>query len=182
MYKIVEMSHILIKEYLTRNINKKLTIIDATTGMGNDTLFISQNMNNKSKLYGYDIQTTAILNTLDLLNKNSIQNITLFLDSHENINIPHIDLALFNLGYLPTQSKAITTKAITTLNTVKMLLSNNKSITIILVIYPGHEEGLVESNLLEDYVKTLPNNKYLISKYQNYNQLNSPYILTISNK
>lgn len=182
MYKIVEMSHILIKEYLTRNKFKKLTIIDSTIGMGNDTLFISQNINNKSKLYGYDIQPTAILNTLELLNKNNINNVTLFLDSHENINIKNIDLVIFNLGYLPTQNKQITTIGEITLKTVQKLLNNNKTITIILVIYPGHQEGLIESNLLEEYIKTLPSNKYLVSKYQNYNQLNSPYILTISNK
>ena len=118
MYKIVDMSHILIKEYLNRNNNKKLTIIDATSGMGNDSLFIGKHLNDKSKLYCYDIQVEAIINTNQLLLNNNIQNTTLFLDSHENINIKNIDLVIFNLGYLPTKDKSITTKTSSTINTI----------------------------------------------------------------
>lgn len=182
MYKIVEMSHILIKEYLSRNYHKKLTLVDATSGMGNDSLFISKLLNKKSKLYCYDIQVDAIINTNQLLLNNNINNVTLFLDSHENITIKNIDLVIFNLGYLPTKDKKITTTSLVTLNTVNKLLNNNPNITIILVVYPGHEEGLKESVLLEDFVLNLEANKYLVSKYQNYNQNKSPYILTISKK
>ena len=56
----------------------------------------------------------------------------------------------------------------------------NKDMMIILVIYPGHDEGLLESNLINDYVLSLPNNKYLISRYQNYNRPTAPYIITIN--
>ena len=182
MYKIVDMSHILIKEYLTRNNNKKLTIIDATSGMGNDSLFIGKNLNAKSKLYCFDIQIEAIINTNQLLLNNNIQNTTLFLDSHENINIQNIDLVIFNLGYLPTKDKSITTKTSSTINTINKLLINNPNVTLIIVVYPGHEEGLKESVEIEKLVLNLEANKYLVSKYQNYNQLNAPYIITISKK
>ena len=182
MFKIVQMSHILIKEFLKAHQNKKLTLIDATSGMGNDSLFIAQNLNNQSRLYCYDIQSEAIVTTNQLLLKNNINNVTLFLDSHENIKINNVDLIIFNLGYLPTKDKNITTNAIVTLNTIKKLLLNNPNITVIIVVYPGHEEGLKESILLEDYVLNLEANKYLVSKYQNYNQNKSPYILTISKK
>ena len=73
MFKIVQMSHILIKEFLKAHQNKELTLIDATSGMGNDSLFIAQNLNNQSRLYCYDIQSEAIVTTNQLLLKNNIQ-------------------------------------------------------------------------------------------------------------
>ena len=51
---------------------------------------------------------------------------------------------------------------------------------IIIVLYPGHEEGKIESSMIDEYVKSLPSKDFLVCKYQNYNRPTSPYILTIS--
>ena len=54
MFKIVEFSHILINEFYLRNKDKELTFIDATCGMGNDSLFMANLLNNNGKLVCYD--------------------------------------------------------------------------------------------------------------------------------
>ena len=60
---------------------------------------------------------------------------------------------------------------------VKIILTN---LLIIICIYPGHNEGKLEAKYIDEYVLNLPSNKYLITKYQNYNRVLSPYIITIS--
>ena len=59
-------------------------------------------------------------------------------------------------------------------------ISNKEDYLIIIVLYPGHENGLIESQIIDDFCYHLPSNFYLVSKYQNYNRLNAPYIITIS--
>ena len=51
---------------------------------------------------------------------------------------------------------------------------------IILVLYPGHTEGKIESDLIDNYLFNLSSKQYLVTKYQNYNRPTSPFILTIS--
>ena len=93
------------------------------------------------------------------------------------------DLIIYNCGYLPGHDKSLTTKASSTLASVKKALSImavNTNLLIIIVLYPGHPEGKVESDLIDSFAKELPSNKYLVSKYLNYNRPTSPYIITIS--
>ena len=109
MFKIVEFSHLLIKEYLEKNSNKFINCLDATCGMGNDTIFMAKLLGDKGHVDSYDIQLQAINETLKKLNQESITNVSLHHDSHENINPLLYDLAIFNLGYLPNFDKTITT-------------------------------------------------------------------------
>lgn len=183
MFKIVEFSHYLINEFYKRNSHKDLTFIDATCGMGNDSLYMASLLNNRGKIICYDIQEIAICKTKELLLNNNYNNGIYHLTSHENFLENHADLIIYNLGYLPTCDKSITTTSSTTLNSLKNALnitSNNDDYLIIIVIYPGHEEGKIESELIDNYCYNLPSNKYLVCKYLNYNRPTSPYIITIS--
>ena len=104
------------------------------------------------------------------------------MSSHEFIS-EIADLIIYNCGYLPGHDKSLTTKASSTLASVKKALSImavNTNLLIIIVLYPGHPEGKVESDLIDNFTKELPSNKYLVSKYLNYNRPTSPYIITIS--
>ena len=56
----------------------------------------------------------------------------------------------------------------------------NPEMLIILVIYPGHDEGSKESITIDNFVKDLPSTEYLVTKYLNYNRPKSPYVITIS--
>ncbi len=181
MYKIVEFSHILITDFLKR-LNKDAPIcIDATCGMGNDTLHIAKVLNNKGTIHAYDIQEVAILETTKLISNNKFDNVIYHNNSHENIDINNINLAIYNLGYLPGHDKNLTTLPESSLNSIKQVLKNvANEYLIIIVLYPGHETGLIESKLIDDFCFNLKSSTYLVSKYQNYNRPTSPYIITIS--
>lgn len=183
MFKIVEFSHFLITEYIKNSSLDTIRVLDATCGNGHDTLFISKLLNNIGIIHAYDIQKQAINHTLELLKKENITNVTLFHQSHEYIDPALYDLAIFNLGYLPNANKEITTNHESTLKAVKLLTNevlNNPNLLIIICIYPGHPEGLLESKYLDEYTKELNSSKYLVTKYLNYNRPTSPYIITIS--
>lgn len=182
MYKIVEFSHLLIKDYVEKHIGKELLLVDATCGAGNDTLFMASCLNNKGRIIAYDIQEIAISTTKARIEKSGFSNIFYKLESHEYITeIP--DLIIYNFGYLPNGDKSITTKAETSLKSVsKMinLINQNPEFLIILVLYPGHNDGLVEAQEIDTLCLNLPGSDYLVCKYQNYNRITSPFIITIS--
>lgn len=183
MFKIVEFSHILIQEFYKKSENKNLIFIDATCGNGNDTLFLAKTLNHMGTVIAYDIQKKAIDETQKLLSKTNFDNVVYHLSSHEFLIEDDFDLIIYNLGYLPGSDKKVTTKANATLNSIKKALSIinlKKDFLIIIVIYPGHHGGLIESKLIDAFSYQLPSNLYLVCRYQNYNRPFSPYIITIS--
>ena len=101
-----------------------------------------------------------------------------------NINIEeeNIDLVIFNLGYLPGSDKSIQTNKDTTIKALNNLLPkmNKENMLIIICLYVGHNEGMQESLLVDQFVKDLSPSEFLVTKYQNYNRPSSPFILTIS--
>lgn len=183
MYKIVEFSHLLIQNYINNYKHENMVLVDATCGRGNDTIFMANLVKEFGHIFSYDIQEEAINYTKDVLINNNINNVTLKLKSHEFIDEDSIDLVIFNLGYLPSGDKSITTKSDTTLNGLKKMINRialNDNMLIILVLYPGHTEGKIESDLIDNYLFNLSSKQYLVTKYQNYNRPTSPFILTIS--
>ncbi len=162
-------------------------VIDATVGNGNDTLFLAKLVKN-GHVYGFDIQEKAIENTKALLKEHDCSNVTLYNIGHENMAdvIPKeihekIACGIFNLGYLPRGNKALTTKTETTLEAVKQLLNILKVNGLaIIVIYPGHDEGMKEKKALLEYVKTLNQKQYQVLLYEFINQINdAPFLIAI---
>lgn len=185
MIKIVEMSHLLAEIHINHLLTLKpfLTVVDATCGLGNDTIFLANLLKDKGHVYSYDIQKPAIEETTQKILNLGINNITLKNQSHVLIDEEAPDLVIFNLGYLPNHDKTITTKATTTIEALHNLLLKmdiNSHMLILLVIYPGHEEGLIESEMIDNLVRNLPSNTYLVSKYLNYNRSSSPYLISIN--
>lgn len=183
MFKIVEFSHLLIKEYITSSPLNYIRCLDATCGAGNDTIFLASLLKECGHVDAYDIQDQAIKLTQEKVTDNNLTNVTLFKQSHEYINPSNYDLAIFNLGFLPNANKEITTTYQSTLKAVSLLtdeILNNQHLLIIICVYPGHEAGLLESQYLDEFVRSLRSSDYLVSKYLNYNRPTSPYILTIS--
>lgn len=182
----IQLVHCLLKDRL----NKAKIIVDATAGNGNDTLFLAQNAVSDAQIYAFDIQKEAIENTRFLLtnNENSIHlpltNISFIHDSHENINNyiqTEIDIAIFNLGYLPGGDHKFTTKEDITLRTIDKILSK-LSINgyLAIVMYPGHEEGLKEYQSIELLVKDLPKKSFTVGWYKMINHnFNAPALCWI---
>jgi methylase of polypeptide subunit release factors len=177
MKNMTNLSHQLLNEVIT----KESTVIDATMGNGYDTVFLAKHA---KKVYAFDIQQHALQNTKLRLTKENLSNVSLILDSHENIRKyinEKIDAAIFNLGYLPGSDKSIITTGNSTIAAIKQILPLlNAHGMIILVIYIGHKGGLDESYKIEDYVKSITSENFLVSKYQIINATSAPYIIQIS--
>lgn len=173
---ITDLSHYIIENF----VDNKGIALDGTLGNGGDCDFLSKIFD---KVYAFDIQNEVIEN---YRNKN-IHNVNLILDSHSNVK-KHIkeqlDVAIFNLGFLPGGNKNITTMVDSTLKAIEDTLSLIKSGSIlIIVVYPGHGEGKKESDALLNYTKALPKNEFgvMIHKVINRSEY-APYMLVIEKK
>lgn len=152
-------------------------VVDATVGKGYDTLFLAS-LVSRGKVYGFDIQKSAITETKERTKDYS--NVKLFLKSHAVMDMvvsEKVKLVIFNLGYLPGGDKKITTTAKTTIIAIQkaynLLLEGGK---IFICIYPGHDEGNKEAIAIREFVEK--------SKYHYYIKRNTdnklaPYLLVI---
>jgi precorrin-6B methylase 2 len=185
MKSILNFSHHLLEEIITPG----ETVIDATCGNGNDTLFLSKLVGETGEVIAFDVQEQAIDNTDQLLMENNCSNVSLILDSHENIGdylFDDIEIggAIFNLGYLPKSDKSIITKGKSTIKAIDTLLEYlKKNGRIILVVYYGHEGGEEEKNSILKHVISLDQKKYSALQYGFINQKNNPpFIIAIQKK
>lgn len=178
MAKITDIAHL----FLEKHIKPGDIVIDATCGNGHDTLFLANLVGNTGIVHAYDIQEQAIKNSKELTK--NFNNIIFHQISHEYIDVDNINAVIFNLGYLPSGDKTITTKPSSTKNALLNLIEKfetNKKMLILIVVYPGHIEGQKESLWLDEYLTNL-DTSFMCSKYQPLNQKNAPYILTIEKK
>jgi SAM-dependent methyltransferase len=187
MKTILNYSHHLLEEI----IEPGETVIDATCGNGNDTLFLSKLVGEFGEVIAFDIQEQAIDNTDQLLVDNNCTNVSLVLDSHANIENylikeleGNIGGAIFNLGYLPKSDKTIVTEGSSTVKAIDIILRYlKKNGRIILVVYYGHEGGEEEKNTILKHVISLDQKKYNVLQYGFINQKNNPpFIIAIQKK
>ena len=144
-----------VRREIILNVKEDDIVIDATIGNGNDTLFLAKIVP-KGQVIGYDIQKEALVKTKELTK--DYNNVTLYLESHENMaNLKltkGVSLILFNLGYLPQGDKKITTLASSSLRAIQAGLTILKDNGLILVvIYPGHEEGKKEEKAILNWLE-----------------------------
>ncbi|XMB71971.1 class I SAM-dependent methyltransferase [Mycoplasmatota bacterium WC30] len=172
MINIVELSHKLLDEFDNPNI-----AIDMTCGNGYDTLFLAKKA---KKVYAFDIQDEAINNTLKLLEENKINNVTVLKESHDLFDIfvsENFDLAIYNLGYLPSGNKDIKTNSRIVINSLEKALEMMNSKAIIIIVIYLHDSD--ENIKISDFVSKLDRN-YDVIKYMVLNKDKSPYIIKIS--
>lgn len=166
--------------------------VDATIGNGHDTVFLANLVGAEGKVYGFDIQEQAIAaTTSQLLEKDLLNRTALFHKGHEQlkdsiapVDYPKMKGAIFNLGYLPGGDKSIVTNSKSTISAVEQLLGiMAPGGIIVLVIYHGHEEGVVERDDLLKYCKQLDQKVAHVLQYQFINQVNNPpFIIAIEKK
>ncbi len=143
--------------------------VDATMGNGNDSLFLYTLLGGGlAALYAFDVQEEAIDNTRRLfLDKGYAMNkVHLIHDGHENIEKyvdGGIDVAMFNLGYLPKGDKSITTKDDTTVAAIDGLAKCLRSGGLIgIAAYTGHVGGKSEFSSVMAYIKSLDHRRFNI--------------------
>lgn len=180
MYKVVikatKMAQSIVKQVVTEGD----TVVDATLGNGNDTLFLMELVPG-GRVYSFDIQALAIENFK--MSHGDKENVCLINDGHENID-KYVKVkpkaVMFNLGYLPGGDENIITKSETTIEALYkslQLLSPGGIISI--VSYIGHRGGQKESEEVLRLVKGLSPKEFSVMETRFINVNNAPYLLII---
>jgi len=141
--------------------------LDATMGNGHDTLFLARR---SQKVYAFDIQQTALDNTLKQLTTHKLSDkVNLIHDSHEFINkhIPKsekMDAIMFNLGYLPRGDTAIITQSNSTISALEQAINHlSPSGVMSILCYPGHQGGQEEMQAVIHWYQQLNSHQFAIT-------------------
>lgn len=177
MKKITQIAHELLCPY----VQQTSICADFTMGNGNDTLFFAQRAIN-GFVYAFDIQEQALTETQKRLG-NNYPNVQFIKDNHiymEQYIKTKLNAAVFNFGYLPNGSQTLTTKASDSLCAVqKAFQLCDKHALLVLVCYPGHEEGRKESRLIGEWCATLSSQTARIMKAEMVNKPQSPFLFAL---
>ena len=176
------------KRFILAHLRPGDVAVDCTMGNGNDTAFLSETVGETGRVYAFDIQEAAIESTrAHLAALGCPENYTLIHASHHRIlefvkESPKA--VMFNLGYLPgSGKKQVTTLRETTMEAVRGALSILASDGILLVaVYPGHEEGRLEGEMLGEYFATLDRRLICCSCFKIVNSPTSPYFYIVEKK
>lgn len=175
------------KQFISTHIKEGGTVVDFTMGNGYDTLWLSRAVGENGKVYAFDIQQAALDSTAAMLEREgAAKNYTLILDSHHNVKNyvkEPICAGLFNLGYLPGGDKTITTLHETSLAAISAgidLLDADGA--ILCAVYPGHAEGTLEGELIEEMLSKLDRKKICATKFKIVNSPTSPFFFLIEKK
>ena len=171
------------------------TVIDATVGKGNDSLFLSRVLTeNSGKLYGFDVQQVAIDTTRKLLEENlsttdKMNRIHLSVRNHktfpEAIMPGSVKAIVYNLGYLPGQDsdKSIKTEAEDTVESISNALDLVcKGGLISIMCYRGHNGGLEEASAVGNMMSQLNPFEWKVFSHDPLNQPTSPVLVTVFKK
>ena len=174
--------------FILQHLGEGDVCVDFTMGNGGDTLFLSKTVGPTGRVYAFDIQPEALVSTKAFLEANGApENYTLICASHhllaDYVKEP-IKAGMFNLGYLPRSGKKhITTMRETTMPAVEAALEALAPDGVLLIaIYPGHEEGALEGEMLEEYLATLSRFKLCASKFRILNSPTAPYFFLVEKK
>jgi len=169
------------KYFMLQHLGAGDVAVDFTMGNGNDTLFLSETVGEDGRVYAFDIQEEALASTREhLVSCGAPENYTLICASHhlvkDYVKEP-IKAGMFNLGYLPRSGrKTVTTMRETTMPAVEAALDLLAPDGILLVaVYPGHEEGSLEGQMLAEYFATLDRRQICVSRFNIMNSPTSPY-------
>jgi tRNA1(Val) A37 N6-methylase TrmN6 len=177
----IKAAQLLLKE----KVKSAAVLLDGTAGNGGDTLFLAKNAPPDAKIYAFDIQSAAISQAKETLAAAGFYDrVEFILASHADLDkyiLEKIDAAIFNLGYLPRSSHAITTLGKTTLQAVEKVLeklSVNGAVAI--TAYLGHSEGAAENEKLAAYLKNLSKSEFVAAQYKMINHAdNAPICYVI---
>ena len=88
---------------------------------------------------------------------------------------------MFNLGYLPgSGDKSVHTLRTSTLPAVEAAIRLLKKGGILVIsVYPGHEEGRMEGEMLSDYLSRYDKKYYCVTKLRLINSPDAPFILAV---
>jgi hypothetical protein len=138
--------------------------LDATAGNGFDTLFLAELVAPDGTVIAIDLQPTAIACAQHKLTQHGLDSrVRWHCGCHSSLDsileqhaAPNLNVAMFNLGYLPLGDKSIITTKATTIvaldKTWQHLVPNG---LLSLLSYPGHAGGTEEHQAVYHWVETI---------------------------
>ena len=165
------------------NIKEDSVLADFTMGNGHDTLYLCS-LVPKGKVYAFDIQKEALENTRARLDEAGVTaDANLILDSHANAKKyidGTIDAGMFNLGYRPGGNKSVHTMRESTLPAVRDAVDMLKKGGILVIsVYPGHDEGRIEGEMLLEMLAEYDKKLYCVSHFHLVNSPDAPFVIAV---
>ncbi len=152
--RVTELAH----DLLGRHLRKGDRAIDATVGNGHDTVFLAECVGGSGRVDGFEIQAEALAATRT--RTAPFPQVHLHHLGHEwmgQVVAEPVEAVVFNLGYLPGGDKHLVTRPETTLaalDTALALLAPTGLLSV--VVYPGHPEGITETEAVEAWFRETP--------------------------
>ncbi len=172
-HDICKLAHNIIASFATHH----ETALDATLGNGNDTAFL---MARFRSVYAFDVQEQA----LAPWRERAIPGLTLIHDSHahlmRHINEP-LDCIMYNLGYLPGSDKRITTRAESTVSSLKQALGLLRPGGLLtMVVYVSHPGGREEAEAVLALTEALEPEHFGVILHKLHNRSErAPFLLVV---
>ena len=175
------------KYFILQHLKEGDVAVDYTMGNGHDTEFLSKTVGERGKVYAFDIQLAALNSTAANLEKAGCpDNYTLLCASHHRVKEfvkEKVKAGMFNLGYLPGSDKTITTLRHTTLAAIEAAIElMDKDAIILIAVYPGHAEGDIEGQLVNERLSQLDRKKYSVACFKMVNSPTSPFFYIIEGR
>ena len=172
------------KYFLSSHLKPGGVAADFTMGNGNDTLWLSRTVGEEGHVYAFDVQLQALRHTAERLRReHAPANCTLILDSHSNLKKyirEPLCAGMFNLGYLPGSNKVRTTRCTTTgkavEDAIELLVPGGG---LLIAVYPGHEEGRLEGEMLRELLSAYSRFVYSVSEFRIINSPESPFFFLV---
>lgn len=159
--------------------------MDATCGNGHDTLLLARLVGPEGRVWGFDVQETALTATARLLEGEGCR------EQAELVSAGHERLAefvtgplaavVFNLGYLPGGDKGCVTRppaTLAALNQASELLAPGGRICI--VLYTVHPGGAEEAEAVGSWAAGLPPKEFHVWQSRQMNRSPAaPYLILV---
>ena len=147
-------------------------VIDATAGNGHDTMFLAECVGPGGRVLAFDLQENAIRSAREKAEKAGFgDRVEFFHTSHgqmaDHAGAETVAAVMFNLGYLPGDDHALTTRTpetIVALDAAATLLKPHGALSVL--CYPGHPEGATEAAAVEAWMTLKSTDGWRVAKYE----------------
>jgi len=183
LYGAVPLAHFFLKERLRPGD----TVMDATCGNGQDTLYLAGLVGSAGRVWAFDVQEEALARTGERLAAAGLEDrVRLVHGGHERLAeavAEPLRAVIFNLGYLPAGDREIKTAAATTLaglqQSAALLLPGG---FILVAVYTGHAGGVEEWQAVQQWGAALLPQEFNVWQSRQLNRSEAAPFLVIIEK